>query len=59
MIRRRLLAGFFLFMLGCTVASRIYDSVTVPKVTTSPARRKAVETRVEGTGTVKIGRAHV
>ncbi len=54
MIRRRLLAGFFLFMLGCTVASRIYDSVTVPKVTTSPARRKAVETRVEGTGTVKV-----
>ena len=41
-------------MLGCTVISRVYDSVTVPKVRTSVAKRKGVETRVEGTGTVTV-----
>ena len=54
MTRRRLLAAFFFFMLGCTVISRVYDSVTVPKVRTSVAKRKGVETRVEGTGTVTV-----
>lgn len=53
-MRRRLLTAFFCFMLACTVISRIYDSVTVPKVKTSSARRKAVEIRVEGTGTVTV-----
>lgn len=53
-MRRRLLAAFFLFMLSCTVISRIYDSVTVPKVVTTMTKRKTVETRVEGTGTVKV-----
>ncbi len=54
MMRRRLLTAFFLFMVSCTVISRVYDSVTVPKVTTTSAKRKSVETRVEGTGTVKV-----
>lgn len=53
-MRRRLLAVFFLFMISCTVISRIYDSVTVPKVVTAAAKRKTVETKVEGTGTVKV-----
>ncbi len=50
---RVLLAGFFLFMMFCTVASRIYDSVTVPRVLTSYATKKAVQTVVTGSGTVK------
>ncbi len=48
------MTAFFLFMVTCTVISRIYDSVTVPKVTTASAKRKSVETRAEGTGTVKV-----
>lgn len=54
MTRRRLLAAFFIFMLGCTVISRIYDSVTVPKVKTAAAKRKGVEIRAEGVGTVIV-----
>ena len=50
---RRLLAGFFLMMLGFTIASRIYDSITVPKVKTAWMKEKAVETVVTGTGTVR------
>lgn len=53
-VKRWLLSGFFLFMLACTGISRIYDSVTVPKVKTSTAKRKTVETIVEGSGTVKV-----
>lgn len=53
-VKRWLLSGFFLFMLLCTGISRIYDSVTVPKVKTSTAKRKTVETVVEGSGTVKV-----
>ena len=34
--------------------SRIYDSMTVPKVQTTTAKRKTVETVVEGTGTVVV-----
>lgn len=52
--KRWLLAAFFLFMLICTVVSRIYDSVTVPKVITTSAKRKTVGTYIEGTGTVKV-----
>lgn len=48
------LLGFFLFMGACTVISRVYDSITVPKVMTAAARRKAVETVVEGMGTVTV-----
>lgn len=58
-VRRRLLAGFFLFMLACTAISRVYDSMTVPKVLTETARRKAVETVVEGSGTVKVKEKHL
>ncbi len=47
------LIGFFLFMLIGTAASRIYDSVSVPKVLTAYPKRKSVETVVAGTGTVK------
>ncbi len=41
-------------MILCTFISRIYDSITVPKVRTTTAKRKTVETVVEGTGTVKV-----
>lgn len=51
--KSRILWGFLLLMLACTFISRIYDSVTVPKVLTTTAKQKAVETLVEGTGTVK------
>lgn len=51
--RRILLVGFFLLMLLCTVLSRIYDSVTVPKVMTVFPSRKSVETVITGTGTVR------
>ncbi len=50
---RRILVGFFLFMLAGTLISRIYDSMTVPKVLTTYAKRKSVETIISGTGTVK------
>ncbi len=50
---RRILVGFFLFMLAGTLISRIYDSITVPKVLTAYAKRKSVETIISGTGTVK------
>ena len=50
---RRILIGFFLFMLAGTLISRIYDSMTVPKVLTAYAKRKSVETIISGTGTVK------
>ncbi len=50
---RKILIGFFLFMLLCTVISRIYDSFTVPKVQTAYAKQKSVETVVTGSGTVK------
>lgn len=53
-VRRWVLLGFFLFMAACTAVSRVYDSVTVPKVVTSSARRKAVESVIEGTGTVMV-----
>ena len=50
---RRILIGFFLFMLAGTLVSRIYDSMTVPKVLTAYSKRKSVETMISGTGTVK------
>lgn len=50
---RMLLAGYFLLMLSCTILSRIYDSVTVPKVITARAKQKTVETRITGTGTIR------
>lgn len=52
--KRWILLFFFLFMMVCTIISRIYDSVTVPKVLTTTAKRKTVETVIEGTGTVKV-----
>lgn len=58
-VKRRLLAGFFLFMLACTAISRIYDSMTVPKVLTETTKRKAVETVIEGNGTVKVKDKHL
>ena len=53
-IKPWLLAVFFLFMVICTLASRIYDSVTIPKVTTTVPKRKTVETLTEGKGRVKV-----
>ncbi len=53
-VKRWVLLAFFLVMLLCTVISRIYDSVTIPKVRTTVAKRKTVETVIEGTGTVKV-----
>ena len=50
---RRMLAAFFALMIFCTIASRIYDRVTVPKVITGRAKEKAVETVVTGTGSVR------
>lgn len=50
---QKLLVGFFLFMMVCTIISRIYDSVTVPKVITASTKEKAVEKVVTGTGTVR------
>lgn len=52
-IYRRLFACFFLAMAGCTIISRVYDSVTVPKVRTAWMKEKAVESVITGTGTVK------
>lgn len=52
-VRRWMLVGFFLFMVLCTIASRVYDSVTVPKVLTTVAKQKSVEVTAEGQGTVK------
>ncbi len=52
--RRWALLGFFLFMGVFTAVSRVYDSVTVPKVQTTVTKRKSVETVAEGTGTVKV-----
>ncbi len=51
--RRILLAGFFLVMVACTLISRIYESVSVPKVLTVFPKRKSVETVIAGTGTVR------
>ena len=51
--KRWILLFFFLFMMACTIISRIYDTVTVPKVLTTTAKRKNVETLIEGKGTVK------
>lgn len=51
---RYLLLTFFLIMLTCTIISRIYDSITIPKVLTTATKRKSVETIIEGTGTVKV-----
>lgn len=52
-ICRRIFAGFFLLMVACTIISRIYDSITVPKVVTAWIKEKTVETAVIGNGTVK------
>ena len=52
-IYRWLFGGFFLLMFVCTMVSRIYDSMTVPKVRTVWIKEKAVETKVTGTGTVR------
>lgn len=52
-IYRRLFVGFFAAMLFCTVVSRIYDSVTVPKVETEHIRQKPVDTVILGTGTIR------
>ncbi len=51
--RRILLVGFFLCMLVCTLISRIWDSISVPKVLTVFPMRKSVETIVDGTGIVR------
>ncbi len=52
--KRWALPAFFIFMMVCTILSRVYDSVTIPKVRTAQAKRKSVETVIEGTGTVKV-----
>ncbi len=51
--QQRLLAGFFLLMFIGTIISRIYDSVTIPKVTTAWTKEKAIDTSITGTGTVR------
>ena len=53
-VKRWILLDFFLFMGACTMISRVYDSVTIPKVRTTVTKRKSVETVVEGMGTVKV-----
>jgi len=53
-VKRLALLFFFLFMGACTMISRVYDSITIPKVRTTVTKRKAVETMVEGMGTVKV-----
>lgn len=50
---RRLFVGFFAAMFVCTAVSRIYDSVTVPKVETSYIRQKPVDTLIYGSGTIR------
>lgn len=50
---RRLFVWFFVFMLFCTAASRIYDSVTVPKVLTDTQKQAPVEQEIDGNGTIK------
>lgn len=50
---RILLVSFFGLMAVSTAASRIYDSISVPKVLTAYPKRKSVETLISGTGTVR------
>lgn len=52
-IYRGCLAGFFLAMVLSTLISRIYDSITVPKVVCQRMKEKAVENVIEGTGVVR------
>lgn len=52
-VYRRCLVGFFGIMVGCTLISRVYDSIVVPKVVCERMREKAVETVIEGTGSVR------
>lgn len=50
---RWLLGGFFLLMAGFTLASRIYDSMAVPKVHVAYLQSKEVWMVTEGSGQVK------
>lgn len=52
-IYRRCLAGFFLVIFVCTLISRIYDSITVPKVLCQRMKEKSVEHVITGTGLVR------
>lgn len=52
-VYRELLIGFFVLMAGLTLASRIYDTMTVPKVHVVCPRLKAVRMVTEGSGQVK------
>lgn len=52
---RQMLTGFFLIMLFFTILSRIYDTNTVPKVTTASVQRKNFTNKITGTGTIKAG----
>lgn len=46
----RLLAGFLVFMLACTLLSRAADSLTVAQVTTEKPARAAIPHTVEKDG---------
>lgn len=52
-VYRELLAGFFVLMAGFTLSSRIYDTLTVPKVHVTYLRSKEVRMVTEGSGQVK------
>lgn len=52
-VYKRCLAGFFLAMALCTLISRVWDSVMVPKVVCQRMKEKNVENVIEGTGVVR------
>lgn len=52
---QRMLAAFFLLMLFFTIISRIYDTITIPQVTTAVSKRKQVINQITGSGTVTAG----
>lgn len=52
-VYKRCLTGFFLAMALCTLISRAWDSVMVPKVVCQRMKEKNVENVIEGTGVVR------
>lgn len=49
---KRLLIGFFTIMLALTFVSRAADSVLVPKITVTAARKGELEFNIQGSGTI-------
>lgn len=52
----KILAGFFLLMILCTVISRAADSVTIPKVKTDTKKSKKLSFSLEGKGEISAAK---